>query len=214
MSKLLISLDGVVIREVPITKEKTTIGRRPYNDVVIDNLAVSGEHAMVRASEDGVVLQDLDSTNGTYIQGRPVTTQALADGDVIEIGKYRVRFVATDGTSCGPPRAGDTSGPVTAPAAGLSAGVACAPGAAGSIRVLDGPAAGRAMALVKDRTPLGMPGVQVAAIERRDAGYRLTHIEGVQRPSVNGIPTPEEGMALHDGDMIELAGTRMQFVSG
>ena len=86
MSKLVISLDGVVIKEALIAKEKTTLGRRPYNDIVIDNLAVSGEHALLHLVGSDVVIEDLNSTNGTYINGKAVKKQQLSNSDVIEIG--------------------------------------------------------------------------------------------------------------------------------
>ena len=71
MGKLVVSLNGVVIKEVQITKDKTTLGRRPYNDIVIDNLAVSGEHAVLQMVGSDVFIEDLNSTNGTYITARP-----------------------------------------------------------------------------------------------------------------------------------------------
>lgn len=94
MPKMIVSIDGVVIKEIQLTKERTTLGRRPYNDIVIDNLAVSGEHAVVvQTGDNEVVLEDLNSTNGTYINGRAVKRHALQDGDAIEVGKYKIKFV-------------------------------------------------------------------------------------------------------------------------
>ena len=95
MSKLVISLDGVVIKEALIAKEKTTLGRRPYNDIVIDNLAVSGEHALLHLVGADVVIEDLNSTNGTYINGKAVKKQQLSNNDIIEIGKYKIKYLAT-----------------------------------------------------------------------------------------------------------------------
>ena len=80
-----------------------------------------------------------------------------------------------------------------------------------SIRVLNGAAAGREVQLTKDRTTLGKPGVQVAAIDKRGGSFVLTHVEGAQRPTVNGVPVEGDGLSLRNGDIIELAGTRMQF---
>ena len=93
MGKLVVSLDGDVIKEVQITKDKTTLGRRPYNDIVIDNLAVSGEHAVLQMVGSDVFIEDLNSTNGTYINGKAVKKQLLAHNDTIEIGKYKIKFV-------------------------------------------------------------------------------------------------------------------------
>ena len=93
MGKLVVSLDGVVIKEVQITKDKTTLGRRPYNDIVIDNLAVSGEHAVLQMVGGDVFIEDLNSTNGTYINGKAVKKQLLAHNDTVEIGKYKIKYI-------------------------------------------------------------------------------------------------------------------------
>jgi len=98
MGKLVVSLDGVVIKEVQITKDKTTLGRRPYNDIVIDNLAVSGEHAVLQMVGADVFIEDLNSTNGTYINGKAVKKQLLSHNDTVEIGKYKIKFIVDDGT--------------------------------------------------------------------------------------------------------------------
>ena len=97
MGKLVVSLDGVVIKEVQITKDKTTLGRRPYNDIVIDNLAVSGEHAVMQLVGSDVFIEDLNSTNGTYINGKAVKKQLLNHNDTVEIGKYKIKFLADEG---------------------------------------------------------------------------------------------------------------------
>ena len=96
MGKLVVSLDGVVIKEVQITKDKTTLGRRPYNDIVIDNLAVSGEHAVLQMVGQDVFIEDLNSTNGTYINGKAIKKQLLAHNDTVEIGKYKIKYLVDD----------------------------------------------------------------------------------------------------------------------
>jgi len=82
----------VVIKEVQLTKDRTTLGRRPYNDIVIDNLAVSGEHAVVLMVGNEVHLEDLNSTNGTYINGKAARKQILQNHDLVEVGKYKLKF--------------------------------------------------------------------------------------------------------------------------
>src|SRR3954462_6329164 len=163
MGKLVVSLDGVVIKEVQIIKDKTTLGRRPYNDIVIDNLAVSGEHAVLQMVGQDVFIEDLNSTNGTYINGKAVKKQLLAHNDTVEVGKYKIKFMVDDGTDyektmimkpgamSGGAGAGYTStgrtsgfgGPATAPsAASGNTGPA-------TIRVMNGAAAGREVVLTK-----------------------------------------------------------------
>lgn len=94
MAKLILSLDGAQLREFPLTKERTTIGRKPHNDIVIDNLAVSGEHAMIMTILNDSFLEDLGSTNGTVVNGQPIKKHFLQNSDVIELGKYKLKFVA------------------------------------------------------------------------------------------------------------------------
>ena len=213
MGKLVVSLDNVVIKEFQITKERTTLGRRPYNDIVIDNLAVSGEHAVLQMVGADVFIEDLNSTNGTYINGKAVKKQLLSNNDVVEVGKYRIKFLAEDAEDyektmiLRPGAFGRAPGTIgTPPPAG--------PAAAGpaSIKVLNGGAAGREVLLTKVVTTVGKPGVQVASVTKRPGGYVLSHVEGARRPSVNGAAVGEESISLKHGDIIDLAGTQMQFV--
>src|SRR6201991_4835216 len=220
MGKLVVSLDGVVIKEVQITKDKTTLGRRPYNDIVIDNLAVSGEHAVLQMVGADVFIEDLNSTNGTYINGKAVKKQLLSHNDTVEIGKYKIKFIVDDGTDYEKTM---IMKPGTRPAGHSGHGPGPGFGASGfgslgastipaSIRVLNGAAAGREVALTKVVTTVGKPGVQVASITKRPGGYVLAHVEGALQPTVNGNPVVGETVHLKNGDVIELAGTQMQFV--
>jgi len=209
MGKLVVSLDSVVIKEVQITKDKTTLGRRPYNDIVIDNLAVSGEHAVLQMAGADVFIEDLNSTNGTYINGKAIKKQLLAHNDAVEIGKYKIRYLRDDGTDH------DSRLAALGGRASSLADLGAAAGPAGPlamIKVLNGAAAGREVALTKVVTTVGKPGVQVASITRRPGGYAFAHVEGALRPSVNGTPLAGESVPLNNGDVIELAGTQMQFI--
>jgi hypothetical protein len=93
-AKLILSLDGMVIREYPLTKERTTLGRKAHNDIVIDNLAISGEHAMIMTILNDSFLEDLGSTNGTLVNGQPIKKHFLQNNDVIELGKYKLKYVS------------------------------------------------------------------------------------------------------------------------
>jgi len=224
MGKLVVSLDGVVIKEVQITKDKTTLGRRPYNDIVIDNLAVSGEHAVLQMVGADVFIEDLNSTNGTYINGKAIKKQLLSHNDTVEIGKYKIKYLVEDGTDYEKTmimKPGGGAMPTIQPNSGYSPTVGF--GASGfgslgastgpaSIKVLNGAAAGREVMLTKVVTTVGKPGVQVASITKRPGGYVLAHVEGALRPTVNGNPVTGETVHLKNGDVVELAGTQMQFV--
>jgi hypothetical protein len=353
MAKLIVSLEGSVIRDYPLEKERVTIGRKPHNDIQIENLAVSGEHACIVTILNDSFLEDLGSTNGTLVNGNSVKKHILQNNDMIEIGKYRLKYVsdaplagrttidefektmvlrapglaraasgrATEGTPSGPrtmgarippptPRPSATSqmfpggrdaaasapqapsrgrdaassgagtspggrpatasGPFTSPgnqdatasrppagAAGKPEGVAgvasspnvavastpasaaaaespakptpgptaTSPGTAtepartsateahplGAIQILSGSGAGKELDLVKNLTTLGKPGVQVAVITRRPQGYFITHVEGATSPEVNGRALDAQARLLHDHDVIELAGVKMEF---
>lgn len=255
MAKMTISIDGVAIKDIELTKERTTLGRRPYNDIVIDNLAVSGEHAVFVVRNQQVEIEDLNSTNGTYVNGKAIRQELLQPGDVVEIARYRITFenLAPQGAGSKelnamlaaysvPPtpeprpapspaaRPALASTPVPAPTyaapdfvntnvgVGSTAGPSTMHGALGGtdatgrIQVLNGPAAGREMSLVKVVTTLGKPGVAVAAITRRADSYLLSMVEGHTAPSINGQPLGNSPVVLRDQDQIELAGTQMRFL--
>ena len=209
MGKLVVSLDNVVLKEVVIQKERTTLGRRPYNDIVIDNLAVSGEHAVLLSVGEDIFIEDLNSTNGTYINGKAIKKQLLSNGDVIEIGKYRIKYIGAEVADYEKTMV-LRPGSLPPPAPPLPT-VQMLPA---SIKVLNGGAAGREVLLTKAVTTVGKPGTQVASIAKRPTGYVLAHVEGDQRPTVNGSPLGEGVVPLKNGDIIELAGTQMQFIQG
>ena len=249
MAKLILSMDGLTLKEIPLSKERTTIGRKPHNDIQIDNLAISGEHAVVVTIMQDCFLEDLGSTNGTFVNGQSIKKHFLQNNDVIELGKYRLKFIAdsvqapvagTDfektmvlrpgATAPKPPQAapqnkefGDTHvGIKPTPAPGATAQMAATPVAAvpkapppalplGAIQVLTGANTGREMELIKTLTTLGKPGPQVAVIARRPQGYFITHVEGAQFPVVNGKTLDAQAAPLADHDIIELAGTKMEF---
>ena len=213
MPRMIVSIDGVVIKEVQLTKERTTLGRRPYNDIVIDNLAVSGEHAVIHMNGAEVEIEDLGSTNGTYVNAKAVKRQELRNGDTVEVGKYKIRFLnETEGQNFEKtmiikpgmvPPIGAAARPVaTAPAPLQISAV---------IRVMSGAAAGREVSLQKVVTTIGKPGVAVASITKRHQGFVLAHVEGPDMPLLNGASIGTTPVPLKNGDRLELAGTEMQF---
>ena len=144
MAKLILSLDGSVIREVPLDKERLTIGRKPQNDIQIENLAVSGEHACIVTILHDSFLEDLGSTNGTLVNGSPIKKHILQNNDVIEIGKYRLKYMAD------------------APAAGQAA-----PDDFEKTMVLRTPAAGNVAAAPKPKVFVNVRGAPATATSRR-----------------------------------------------
>ncbi len=239
MAKLILSMDGLVLKEIPLIKERTSIGRKPHNDIQIDNLAISGEHAVIVRILNDSFLEDLNSTNGTYVNGQPVKKHFLQNNDVIELGKYKLKFVVEAPLQAGaeyektmvlrpealrkaaeaqpaPAAAPDasvrtTQAPLRGEPAPAALGVPPSAGPQAAVQILNGVNAGRELALVKTLTTLGKPGVQVAVIARRPHGYFITHVEGASFPVVNGRALDAQAHQLNDHDIIELAGVKMEF---
>jgi pSer/pThr/pTyr-binding forkhead associated (FHA) protein len=242
MARLILSLDSQVLAEYNMSKERYTIGRLPDNDVRIDNPAVSGHHALVINILNDSFLEDLNSTNGTYVNGKLIKKHALQHGDVITCGHHQLRFVDSQTGDSEPDefektmviqpsaameeRIRQTRSEAPAPAAAAPAPAAARPDPAASgavappkakLQVLSGAFAGRELELVKALTTLGRPGIQVAAITRRADGFYLVHVDsGVPDdfPLVNGSPIGPQARRLVDNDVITLAGVKMGFFTG
>lgn len=219
MPRLILSMDGLVLKEMVLEKERTTIGRKPNNDIQIDNLAISGDHAAIVTILNDAFLEDMNSTNGTYVNGQPVKKHVLQSNDVIELGKYRLKYIS-DGGSAGAAdqdvsfsQASATDSGRQAAAAPEIAPAATPSGAVGMIQILSGTHAGRTLELSKSLTTLGKPGTQVAVITRRPHGYFITHVEGTVFPVVNGRSLDAQAHRLNDNDIVEIAGVKMEFFS-
>jgi len=237
-AKLILSMDGVVLKEQVLNKERTLIGRKPHNDIVIDNLAVSSEHAAIITILNDSFLEDLDSTNGLTVNGTVTKKHFLQNGDLVEIGKYKLKYVNEQPAQSSPADFEKTmvlSRPVkmtpsepseatgkfnATPSAEISDETArLAPAAqvvspvpqAAAVQILNGPNAGRELELVKSLTTLGKPGVQVAVLARRPHGFFITHVEGDKFPLLNGASIGEQPHQLNDHDIIELANVKMEF---
>lgn len=236
MPKLILSMDGLVLKEIVLDKPRTTIGRKPSNDVQIDNLAISGQHAVITTILEDAFLEDQNSTNGTYVNGQPIKKHVLRNNDLVELGKYRLKYIVeppapavhafgyagavADGPVFVPSAIAPAAGPAAGPTPGATASEMRSPpasspaagaGALGVMQLLNGPNAGRELELTKSLTTLGKPGKQVAAITRRVNGYFLTHVEGEVFPLVNGCPLDAQARRLDEHDIVELAGVKMEF---
>ena len=197
MAKISVTLEGAILQEIAINKPRVTIGRRPSNDVVLNHLAISGNHAVIETQMNDFYLEDLNSTNGTQVNGQPVKRHYLQNGDVISLAKYLIKF---DGDA--------RTGPGSAP---LASAVQLKPA---SVKVLNGGNAGRQLVLSKDLTTLGSPGVQVATITRTNNKYFLTHVEGSKPTLINQISIGNKVQELRQGDIIDLSGTHLMFQTG
>jgi len=186
MPKLTVSIDGVIVKEVQLTKERSTLGRRPYNDIVLDNIAVSGEHAAITLQKNGEVwIEDLGSTNGTFLDGQSIKREQFFPFNVVQIGKCELKLHGgADNNQAGGP----------------------------CVRILSGASAGRTMVLTKAVTRVGKPGVLVASITCRPEGFDLAVIEGKHVPTINDVPLEGACTRLQSHDQIDLGGVRLEFI--
>jgi len=212
MPKLIVSIDNVVVKEVQLTKDRSTIGRRPHNDIVIDNLAVSGEHAVICLANGRATLEDVGSTNGTYVNGKAIKKQALANNDSIQIGKYHVKYLEGQGAPAPVKQVATVTTPSGDAEAGVTLPMVVQTSTGPRVRVLNGLAANREMELIKSVTTLGKPGMTVAAIARTSHGFDISHVEGQPAATVNGISVERGAITLKSHDQIEIGGSRLEFV--
>ena len=236
MAKLIFLLDGNVIKEYIVDKDRLTIGRRATNDVHIDNLAISGEHAVIVSAGDEVYIEDLNSTNGTVVNKKAIKKQALKHGDTIGLGKYQLKFVQdltttkkveshgfADTVMVTPTReveeeGSEQSAPTEETASDLdttaveeetpeSTVAAQEP----RLKILTGDRTGEIVYLDKTMVKLGEAGKQVAVVTKRQDGYFLTHVAGNQYPMVNGKTIGAQAHALNNHEEIEVLGIKMEF---
>lgn len=227
MRKLLYTLDGAFLGEFAIDRPRIVIGRRPDSDIHIDNLSISGQHAVIVTTDGTSVLEDLQSTNGTIVNGQPVEKHVLQHGDLIELGKYQLRYV--DGAAVNARVSGAVHVAHEVPPAPLlpeaeaamppppqaylppetdkELGPAC-------LHVMNGPNAGHEVSLDKVLTTLGHAGAQRALVTRRRQGYFISHLEGALHPLVNGRPIGAQAQALKERDVVVVGDVHMTFHGG
>jgi len=234
MAKLVLSFNGDVVKEYELDKEILTIGRKPGNDIHIDNLAVSGNHAKILTILNDSFIEDLDSTNGTYVNGDKISKHALQNGESIVIGKHELKYetgAAEDDEgefektmiirpdAKGMPETEEANKDIEKSIGKIAADLATAssssndPGKA-KLKLMSGANSGKELQLTKILTTLGRPGVQVAAITRRPKGYFLIVVDAGKdnkMPLVNDVEIGKQH-PLADGDVIEVAGVKMGFL--
>ena len=204
MSRLIITHQGTVIKEFDLTKNRTTVGRKPHNDIVLDDPTVSGEHAAFLFLQN-MYIEDLNSTNGVLLNGKKVSKRQLNHGDVVRIGQHELKFIdekVQDFESTviiGP----DSKAPVTA-----------APAKRHFVVMASGAKKGEKIILDKPYTRLGSAS-EVAVVARRGSDYYLMPMSGTgvktNPPKLNGEAVAAESMKLKNGDLIEVAGIQLKY---
>lgn len=225
MAKFIIKFNGEVVDHIDIEQGDMKIGRRPGLEIHLDNLSVSGEHANIFTIGGDSFVEDLGSTNGTLVNNRKISKHHLKNGDVVAIGKHDLVFVSDSPDDMAPTVAAEdfaktviiSPGSMPSPAAEKVAlsKTKAAPATAekkGAIFVLSGANSGKRIDLVKTVTSLGRTGKKAGAITKSSEGYTLAPAPGSNdSPTLNGRPVPASGALLKNGDIIEVAGTRLQF---
>ncbi len=241
MAKLIVEADGSQNEEYPLDKDCITIGRKPDNDIQINSLAVSAHHAQVITILNDSFLEDLNSTNGTYVNSNLVNKQALRNGDVISIGDHQIKYINELSSDTSVNSNFEKTMVLDMPYGGLSnqdmnrqnthsADSADIPSPSSTktpsqgsnsskakLQILNGKNTGKELLLTKNLTTLGKPGIAVAAITRRPQGYFIIHVEGKKEhllSRVNGQPIGVQAHPLHDNDVIEVGGIKMEFYMG
>lgn len=232
-AKIIVTFNDAEVSEHVLDKETTVIGRHPDNDIHIDNIAVSGSHAKIITILTDSFLEDLNSTNGTLVNGKPIQKHALKDGDVIEVGVHHLTYENAAATAGG---GGDFEatmiirpdaiGGMQESSTGEVDKTALEEASIGTeepkkdqevhLNILNGTNAGEELKITKALTTLGKPGTQVAAITKRPQGYFIIHIEGGSNnktPIINGKEVGPKATQLHDKDVVEIAGVKMEFVN-
>ncbi|AHK78544.1 signal peptide protein [Ectothiorhodospira haloalkaliphila] len=228
LPRLIINTGETLRGTVALGNKPITIGRRPDNDIRLDNLAVSGYHAQLIPLLNDIILEDLNSTNGTLVNDQSVRKRVLLEGDRIAIGSHELLFTRVppeDMTEDQDPDPPEETLIVTTrtgknPSDGASAGATRAPGHTplthgACLQVLTGAQAGREWPLTKALTTIGSPGVQVAAISRRGDTFHISRVEGGSHPHaprLNGEDLGTQPRALQHQDVIEIAGVSMEFI--
>lgn len=229
MAKMVLSLNGTVLGSFFLEKDRFVIGRRPTCDIQINDQGASKEHAVILTVGNDQIIEDLKSTNGTQVNGEKVDRHILQNGDVVEIGRYKIKYVNQkampdmdfDKTLMIPAFDRSKLKPVNADGAapdGLQVETAVANARSvkgvfplGAVKGLAGETAGQEIELVRPLTSFGRPG-NTAIISRRPHGYFLTHVSGRKLPVVNGRAIGSEPHPLDNFDQIEVDGDKMQFV--
>jgi hypothetical protein len=204
MAKVILMFNKKVIDQFELHQGDTKIGRRPGTDIVVDNMAVSGEHANIFTIGEDSFVQDLGSTNGTFVNNKRITKHHLKSGDVITIGKHTLSYINETESK---PTEDFAKTVIIAPPSGLgNAGIALK----AALYVLSGPNSGKRIEVSKRITNLGTAGKRSGVIKRTDEGFLLEAGDDLP-PKLNGRPIAHGDTKLRNGDVIEVAGTRLQF---
>lgn len=213
--KLEFSFNSSKLGDFPLDKEVMTIGRREDNDIRIENLAVSGHHAKLLTIFEDSFLEDLGSTNGTFVNGKSIDKHPLRNGDVIVIGKHELRYI-NDANSLGE----DVEKTVLirrkpSPESESDRKVELPPKIENArLQILNGKSAGRQLPLVKESVKLGKAGGEVVQINKRPDGHFIVYLDqsaNRSAPRINGQDIGSRAVKLHNHDVIEINRLKIEY---
>jgi len=216
MAKIILKFNDTVIDQIVLKQGDMSIGRKPGSDILLDNLAVSGNHASIFTIGEDSFIQDLNSTNGTFVNNKRVTKHHLDNGDVVTIGNHSLSYLNESAVKKSPDLAKtviigrDMQEDLAAQAAKVAAAAKETP-KQGSLFILSGTNNGKRIDLNMAVTNLGRAGKRAGIISRNGARYLLLPGDDGLAPKLNGVKVGGAGEELKNGDLIEIADARMQF---
>ncbi len=187
-ARLVITRDKHEVRDLLLDGHRLTLGRHPDNDIVLAHPTVSSRHAAITPDGALLVLDDLGSSNGTLVNGERITRATLAAGDRIGIAVFELTLVVS----------------------ASAAPAACTPA---RLEILNGPRAGTILSLTKAMTTLGSPGAAIVIVSRHGDLYHIEKVQGDGPAAIGGEPLGRTARRLDDGDLLDITGTRMRFLS-
>jgi pSer/pThr/pTyr-binding forkhead associated (FHA) protein len=217
--KLIMTLDGAIIREYPVNKDSISIGRRHGNDIQVNDMTISGRHALLTNIGNDTFIEDLRTTNGTLVNGNYINKLLLMHGDIIQIGSHQFTYFSEENVEYEPTmfikaemdetRMIDSNNPLSDDLKGMPLGAA---------KLLNGPCANVVMEMRKPHNTIGFKGKKLAMIARNIDGYSISVYQDKKGVSndfvllINGAPITVDSVKLIEHDIIEIAGFQMEFV--
>lgn len=220
-SKLILALDGEIIREYEINRDYMSIGRKHENDIQLNDLTVSGRHALINKVGDNIYVEDLNSTNGTLVNGNYVSKYVLKHGDIFQIGHHLFTFFDDDKESYEPTmfiKAELDETEIVLPEWEMNEKAINLRGQPlGALRKVNDPVTTVGIEMRKPFSTIGFEGKKLALINRGNNGYSIVGIKqdtsrnGSQMPRLNGEEIGQTALKLHEHDIISIADIDMEF---
>lgn len=219
-AKLILTLDGAILKEYPINQESISIGRSRGNDIQINDKTISGRHALINTLGGETFVEDLGSTNGTLVDGKHISKILLMHGDVIQTGMHQLTYFSEEKAEYEPTMfiKAELSETQTINTGELPEHIAKGIPLAGA-KILNGPSANTVMEMRKPFNTIGYKGISLAVIARGNTRYTISALKSVKSkrssdaPLINGEPIGSLAQELKEHDVIEIAGFQMEFVN-